>query len=325
MVIDRVSAARVNHQAQFQQRWADLRNPHVRALAWLIDAPDVLDASADRWQGKIAQIPAGSAEQCREWLLQLDADPAALEAYLDVQRFTRLGRYAERLLAWYFQHQGQLVAHGLPVRSGKEDTIGEFDFLFTLGDGLVHWELATKFYLLAVDDPALAVVQQADYFVGPNLADTLGKKMRKILDRQLALGQHPAAQALLPQPLSAAQALVKGWLFHRRESQLDLHSLGISEHHCRGWWCTLNELDTHIDEVGAVIPRIAWLAPARLALDQGLDLIDLKKQLSRHFEHDAMPLMIASLCREGDAWLETERGFVVPDAWPAQAVAKVSG
>ena len=87
----------------------------------------------------------------------------------------------------------------------------------------------------------------------------------------------------------------------------------------------MNELDTHLDDVGAVIPRIAWLAPARLPLDQGLDLIDLKKQLSHHFEHDAMPLMVASLHREGDAWLETERGFVVPDAWPEQAVAKVSG
>ena len=35
------------------------------------------------------------------------------------------------------------------------------------------------------------------------LADTLGRKMRKILDRQLALGQHPAAAGLLPRPLVA--------------------------------------------------------------------------------------------------------------------------
>lgn len=315
----------LSHQAEFQQRWACLSNPHVRALVWLLEAPDVLDADAARWQGKIAQLPAGTAERCRDWLLQLDADASAFEAYLDVKRFTRLGRYAERLLAWYFKHQGQLVAHGLPVRSGKEETIGEFDFLLKFEQSLVHWELATKFYLLAVDDPALASVQQVDYFVGPNLADTLGRKMRKILDRQLALGTHPAAKALLPEPLSAAQALVKGWLFHRRGSHLDLAQLGISEHHCQGWWCTLNELEVHVGPVGAVLPRIAWLAPARLPLNEGIELPRFSNQLRHHFEQDNMPLMVASLRREGDVWLETERGFVVPDAWPQQAVEKISG
>jgi hypothetical protein len=176
-----------------------------------------------------------------------------------------------------------------------------------------------------VDDPALASVQQADYFVGPNLADTLGRKMRKILDRQLALGEHPAAQALLPEPLSAAQALVKGWLFHRRGSHLDLAQLGISKHHCQGWWCTLNELEAHVGSAGAVMPRITWLAPARLPLNEGIELPLLTSQLHHHFEQDSMPLMVAALRREGDAWLETERGFVVPDAWPQQAVEKIAG
>jgi len=35
--------------------------------------------------------------------------------------------------------------------------------------------------------------------------------------------------------------------------------------------------------------------------------------------------MVASLRREGDEWFETERGFVVPDACPQQAVEKISG
>lgn len=313
------------HQIEFHRRWANLRNPHVRALAWLLDSPDVLDAQAPRWDGKIARLPSDCATQCRDWLQQLDAYPTALEAHLNVQRFTRLGRYAERLLAWYFQQQGQMVAHGLPVRSGKQDTIGEFDFLLRRGAAVVHWELATKFYLLAVDDPALVHVQQADYFVGPNLADTLGRKMRKILERQLALGEHPAAQAVLPHPLAAAQALVKGWLFHRRGATLALAPLGISEHHCRGWWCTLQELDTHLAHYGVILPRIQWLAPARLPLHEALELNALKQQLQAHFAHDRMPLMVAALRREDDAWLETERGFVVPDAWPEEAIASING
>ncbi len=306
-------------QQSFHRRWPTLRHPHVRALAWLLDAPDLLDAGAERWQGKIATLPAQAADDCRAWLLQLDEDPTELDAFLGVHRFTRLGRYAENLLAWYFEHQKRLVAHGLQVRAGKEDTVGEFDFLLRQGDALVHWEFATKFYLLYSDDPSLASVQQADYFIGPNLADTLGRKIRKILDRQLLLGSHPASQALLPQPLSDAKALVKGWLFYRRSEVPDLQKVGVSPRHCRGWWCTLQELGEHVIDAGAMIPRIAWMAPARLPLEQGLGLPELQAALERQFTQDRMPVMVAVLGREGDEWIEVDRGFVVPDQWEREA------
>ncbi len=308
-------------QAAFHRRWAELRNPHTRALAWLLDAPDLLDATAPRWQGKIAQLPPQAADDARDWLRQLDAEPQALEAFLGVHRLTRLGRYAENLLAWYFRHLGILVAHGLQVRAGKDETVGEFDFLLQQGTGLVHWEFATKFYLLYSDNPALAGVQQADYFVGPNLSDTLGKKIRKTLDRQLMLGSHPAAQPLLPQPLSDAQALMKGWLFYRRGEAPSLLQAGVSPLHCRGWWCTTAELASHVGEAAAIIPRIAWMAPARLPLDQGLAVEDLRQQLQQGFERDPMPVMVAALQRHGEEWLESDRGFVVPDQWPENAAA----
>lgn len=306
-------------QQNFHQRWHALRNPHVRALAWLLDAPDLLDASSPRWQGKIAQLGAQAGDDARDWLLQLDAAPQALEAFLNVHPLTRLGRYAENLLAWYFRHLGILAAHGLQVRAGKDQTIGEFDFLLQQGDALLHWEFATKFYLLCSDDPALAPLQRADYFVGPNLADTLGKKIRKILDRQLMLGQHPAAQALLPQPLAAAKALMKGWLFYRRGETPALPDAGVSPQHCRGWWCVPDELDAHIAEAAAIIPRISWLAPARLPLPGGATVASLRQALLDGFAHDPMPVMVASLQRHGNEWLEIDRGFVVPPHWPEQA------
>ncbi len=312
-------------QARFHQRWSALRNPHTRALAWLLDAPDLLEASAPRWHGKIAQLPAQAGDAARDWLVQLDAAPQALEAFLAVHPLTRLGRYAENLLAWYFRHLGILVAHGVQVRAGKDHTIGEFDFLLQQDGALLHWEFATKFYLLCSDDPALADLQRADYFIGPNLADTLGKKIRKILDRQLMLGQHPAAQALLPRPLSAAQALMKGWLFYRRGETPALPGAGVSARHCRGWWCTPDELDSHIGEAAAIIPRIGWMAPARLPLAQGLPTATVRQALLEGFARDPMPVMVAALQRHGEEWLETERGFVVPDRWPAQAVQRLGG
>ena len=319
MGADASPSAGLSFQQGFHRRWPTLRHPHVRTLAWLLDAPDLLDAQAPQWQRKIATLPATAVDASRDWLLGLDAHPSELDAYLGVHRFTRLGRYAEKLLAWYFEHCGTLVAHGLQVRADKNDTIGEFDFLLRHGDALVHWEFATKFYLLYSDDPTLAAVQQADYFVGPNLADTLGRKIRKILDRQLLLGLHPAAKPLLPQPLADAQALVKGWLFYRRGEVPDLQKVGVSAQHCHGWWCTLQELGQHIGEAGAITSRIAWLAPARLPLNGGMTLPDLVVALNLAFTQDRMPVMVASLTRDGDEWIETDRGFVVPDEWQQQA------
>ena len=315
-------------QRSFHQRWSLLKDPHVRALAWLLDAPDLLDAQAPRWQGRIASLEPEAAIAAKDWLIALDREPAALHAYLDVHRFTRLGRYAEKLLAWYFTHVQRLFAHGVQVRSAKDETIGEFDFLLRKkegGKGLLHWELATKFYLLCSANPVYAQVQQADYFVGPNLADTLGAKMRKILQRQLLLGEHPAAQSLLPEPLISAQALVKGWLFYRREEPVDPQRLGISANHCRGWWCTLAELEEHIGEYVAIMPRLAWLAPARMSASDSMNVSALRSWLERQFSEDLMPVMVATLQPSQDAMLEVDRGFVVPDDWRQRADQKLRG
>ncbi len=313
-------------QQVFHERWPTLRNPHVRALAWLLTAPDLFDADAPRWQGRIARLPADVADTERDWLLQLDAEPEELEAFLNVHRFTRLGRYAENLLEWYFRHRGVLHAHGVQVRTpraeGGEDTVGEFDFLLDFDADLTHWELATKFYLLCSDDPAVKDVQQADYFVGPNLADTLGRKMRKILDRQLMLGSHPAAAKLLPRPLAAAQALVKGWLFYRRSDTGPGPETGIAATHCRGWWCVLSELPAHVGAKLGLLSRLEWLAPVRLPAERVLSPQQAAEQLAQAFATDGMPVMVASLVPDGDAWVEADRGFVVPEQWQLEALRR---
>jgi hypothetical protein len=312
-------------QAQFHRRWRHLQDPHVRALAWLLDAPDMLEPSAARWQGRIATLPATAGDDAAAWLTGLDQAPAALHAWLDVQPFSRLGRYAEKLMSFYFQHQGVLAAHGVQVQSDKNETVGEFDFLLWQGELLLHWEFATKFYLLQSDASDLP---DAEYFVGPNLADTLGAKMDKILNRQLALAQHPAAQSVLPQPVAAAQALIKGWLFYHRDD-LPAHSsgLGLTAGHCRGFWCTRSEFDVRRMADGicfAVMPRLSWLAPARLACAHGLDRAALSQTMAAHFAGDSMPLLVAMLEADGDDLVETERGFIVPDDWQSRAGERIS-
>lgn len=306
-------------QAQFHRRWSHLTDPHVRDLAWLLDAPDLLDHGASQWHEQIATLADHAAKDAAIWLAKLDAAPAALHAYLDVRAFTRLGRYAERLMAFYFGYRGMLVAHGLQVRAGKNDTVGEFDFLLRKGTALLHWEFATKFYLLHTGDDG----SHSDYFVGPNLADTLRAKMHKILARQLMLGQHPAAQMYLPQPVDSAQALIKGWLFYPCNDPIPQLSMGLSDGHCRGFWCSLAEIDGVADGVSGeqfvILPRLRWLAPAKISAGLGLGRSELQEALRLHFAQDNMPALVAVLEQKGDCLVETSRGFIVPDGWRHEA------
>ncbi|WP_433694389.1 DUF1853 family protein [Herbaspirillum seropedicae] len=328
----RAATSLSSHQVRFHQRWPELRDPHVRALAWLLYAPDLLAQDAPCWEGRIATL-GPVAPEVAGWLHDLEHDlglNAALHAHLARQPTARLGRYAEQLLTFYLQQQDWLVAANLQVRQQgpTHETLGEFDFLVRPpGDdefGLIHWEFATKFYLLAPQSVADAGTD-AGAFVGPNLADTLGKKMRKIMRQQLMLSAHPAAASVLPAPVTAARALVKGWLFYRHGEAVDLPaSLGVAADHCRGFWCELPRLAAqHLpDDLYLILPRLAWLAPARAPMAQGLSLPALQAALETAFLADQSPVMVAQ-CRIAKGaepeLLELARGFIVPPGWELRA------
>jgi len=304
------------YQAYFERRWGHLRRARVRALAWLLDAPDLLDVHDPHWDGRIATLGPVTPETER-WLADLDADPSALDAALGAKMITRLGLYAEKLMAFYFAQQGRLVAHGLQVRATRNDTVGEFDFLLDAGAGVEHIEFATKFYLLQGDSTA-----GFDTFVGPNLADSLGRKMRKVFDRQLELGSHPAAQEVLPRPVVAARALVKGWLFYPRGTYETMR--GITAGHCRGFWCALEELDALPGDRFLILPRLQWLPPFRAqSATWMLDKAQLAAELDDHFAVSDAPVLVSLVREEPGCIVEFERGFIVPDDWRERAAARL--
>lgn len=302
------------YQDYFERRWGALTHPHVRALAWLLDSPDLLDESHSYWEGKIAHVPAMD-EATAAWLARLDADPGPLLAALGDRHYTRLGLYAEKLMAFYLQHAGRLVAHGLQVRAARNDTVGEFDFLLQDEGGVEHWEFATKFYLLEGIAP-----DRFDALVGPNLADSLGAKMRKITSKQLQLAWHPAAQAVLPQPVTKARALVKGWLFYPHGHLPNIE--GITPGHCRGYWCVQGDDGPHGTRF-AILPRLQWLAPYRA--QEGEELLDraaFDLAMAERFSTPAMPVLVASMEETANGWVEHARSFVVPPGWRERAAAR---
>jgi hypothetical protein len=312
-----------SYQSYFARRWHGLTHPHVRALAWLLDSPDLLNAAHPHWRGRIATLPP-AAESAAAWLHMLERDPAPLEAALGGKLHTRLGLYAEKLLAFYFAARGELIAHGLQVRAARNDTVGEFDFLLDAGAGTaLHIEFATKFYLLEGVAP-----DALDTLVGPNLADGLGQKMRKITSKQLELAHHPAAQAVLPRPVAQAQALVKGWLFYPRGTVSGME--GLAPDHCRGTWCAADELQQLAGEHFVQVPRMQWLAPVRVDDDgEGAVVLaraELAQAVEIHFANPpAMPMLVASVHPEHGAWHESERAFIVPLDWRARAARRRIG
>jgi hypothetical protein len=298
-------------QLAFHQRFHDLQDPDVRALAWILTAPDLFDPAV--WQGRVGSVP--QIDDLDGWLRQQDGAPHKLKQ--GISPGLRLGRYAEHLMAHYLREQGWLEVQGLQVRASKEQTIGEFDFLWHDGPALVHWEFATKFYLYHAD---LSQTADSGYFIGPNLADSLSAKMGKILHRQLALATHPAAQALLPRPIDRAQALVKGWLFYPPERTLP--ELGLSADHCRGFWCSVQDFAAVSGQYFALLPRMRWLAPARMTAPEVLERGQLQAQFARHFASDSMPLLVVCLDAVGQDMIEARRGFVVPDDWQQRAALR---
>ncbi len=306
------------YQTRFHRRWNYLDDPHVRTLAWLLDSPDLLDPDSAEWTGRIASVGVMDSDT-EAWLTSLDRSPARLHAYLDLKPFARLGRYAEKLMAFYLEHRGWLVAHGVQVRTGKNDTVGEFDFLLRQGGGLIHWEFATKLFLLESSGHGC----EADYFIGPGLVDTLGTKIRKIMERQLSLSQHPAVQLQLPEPIAGAQALLKGWLFYHERSPMPSLPSWICPEHCRGFWCALEELEEVSGEHFVVLPRLSWLAPAKLAADAALDRAALGQVLADHFAETSGPALVAVLEPNGGHMLEVDRGFIVPNDWRTRAEARI--
>ncbi|CAB3747827.1 DUF1853 family protein [Paraburkholderia humisilvae] len=303
-------------------RLEQLTDPAVRDLAWLLFSPDLLRAQPPAGVRAEPFESADEAVAMVDWLVAQDAHPVALHQHIAAAQVTRLGRYAECLLAWCLRYGpgARLVAANVALRRGGL-TLGECDFLVhTQTRRRLHWELAVKCYLHAGDGRA----QLADY-VAPNLQDRFDVKLHRLLDHQLPLSARAEFAALGHSGPWEAQMFVKGWLFYR-DGGRPPEPPALDPAHARGWWTTRAEWPAFAAAQGhawAVLPRLQWLSRRRRngdAAAAGLfDIPSLSAQLAQH----SGPTMVAAFAAEGEAgnWRETSRGFVVPDGWPVQALA----
>jgi hypothetical protein len=273
----------------------------VRDLAFLLLSPSPWQASANLAPQHLLG-PHG-------WplLAELDAEPSALLDWLAAHPVNRLGRYAELLLAFWFRRAPhcELVAHNLPVRTEDGRTVGEFDFLIRLDGAPWHIELASKYYLM--------LGHAAVTLIGASLRDGWLLKAAK-LEAQLTLARHPAAAAVLPPGFNGAPsaARITGWLFLPDSADL---SAPLEPSAPRGWFAPLAGVwpKRRTDTRWAWLPRLQWLAPARVDELCTYDEEALRRQLA---DIDR-PQLVAEVSEvEPGQWQEVARGFVIPDSWP---------
>ncbi|WP_354678920.1 DUF1853 family protein [Cupriavidus plantarum] len=367
--------------------WRHATSQRVRDLAWCSLAPPLLSrlpefdiAGLGRAFG-LARWPEASRAAWMRWLAT--ADPALLpETIAELadqrgaeggapagNRSLRLGRHAERLLHFALTHAPglELLASNVPVRHRHDRgirTLGELDFVWrdpSRGE-VVHWEMATKFYLHVGETesgaptvptapvvPVVPVVPTTGLraFVGPNLVDRLGDKLEHIVQRQLPLGDTPDARAALGCAIDRGEVYLLGWLFYRDDilpSGLD--ALGIAPDHLRGWWSTLDAWAAR----AAARPTSRWCRLSRGDWLSGMrvgavpapgdprfeDAAALHAALAARFadpepEHSwrrESPVMLCELAPIGTAgeegWIEISRGFVVPEGWEARARERIA-
>lgn len=176
--------------------WQRFSHPVARDLAWVVASPALMSSRLDGFTA--LEFSPDTTQGCIEWLARLERQSPDI-LIIDRNHFRRLGLYFEALLAFLFSqgwHDGvvpyRLLGRNIQV-SENNVTVGELDMLLEDTHGnLVHLECAVKFYL--AHRPVLGDWRN---WVGPNGRDRLDIKLQRLLNHQLTLPGHPAAQELL--------------------------------------------------------------------------------------------------------------------------------
>ena len=74
-----------------------------------------------------------------------------------------------------------------------------------------------------------------------------------------------------------------------------------------------------------MLPRLRWLAPARLAEDaETMTVAQLNSRLNEHFSLDKEALLVFEMARSTTGeWQEISRGFVVCETWPVLDIKNI--
>jgi hypothetical protein len=293
------------------------RNESVRDLAWVIGSPELIDWSQLGLAAKNAPAWSDLLGRDRLWLSALEADPKPLLDHLAKRPTHRLGIYFEQLLRFWFDHDeaSELILQNLPIRS-PERTLGELDFVLRRGGRVEHWEVGVKYYL------GYRGQGSADAWIGPGCRDTLGRKLRRMMEHQLPIAQTQPAQDRLLElgvTLDQSRAVLKGYLFYPLSDEDSCSPPdAVAADHQRGYWVRASQTGL-LDRFGVTqwwdLPKFRWMGawdgpPER----GGVNPSELGALAQARFDREERPFMLMGY--GGSESAGDVRCFVVPDSWP---------
>ena len=308
----------------------------VRDLAWAIFAPNLIDDYRFHpLGGGIGSCHMALTEQRRQWLVDLDRNPAPLLDILSGLKSTRLGIYFEALWQFFIRCDPAftLLAANLPVHDHGR-TLGEFDLIYRdNGNGAaVHLELATKYYLNTLEQKIDGAEETHPIplhnWLGPNTRDRLGQKLQRLLSHQARLSESTrGGEVLLAHGIRQVrpQIALKGFLFYqpRGLALAAADSFPLNPEHNRGTWMSSTDFLSHpnTSEYWHILQRPHWISPACIHRDtmQGhiLPSSVLRERVAQHFLSDSAPaLMICAMQASGDYFGEVSRCVITGDNWP---------
>ncbi|QUJ66540.1 DUF1853 family protein [Photobacterium sp. GJ3] len=202
----------------------------------------------------------------------------------------RLGFYYQWLWQQLIEHHPdyELVGEELQLQEGKR-TLGAIDFLVynKIEAQLEHWEVAIKFYLA-----------HQHRWLGPNSADNLDNKIKKMVEHQLEMANHPAYQAQyaadLGQPV-CQRLIVQGRLFEHFHQEETGSDLPINPAVQSGRWCFQSQATGN--QLRALTKR-EWLTPPAFSSSHQALL------------PDEITVPTQGIDENQQIW------FIVPDHWP---------
>ncbi len=260
------------------------------------------------------------------WLDWLDDKPQALLQHRSEQRSTRLGIYFEQLLSFYFAHYPRfdLIAKNLQVNDNKR-TLGEYDFIVydKKQDSHYHIEVEIKFYTKRTSNtpiPHNAPYHDWHHWIGPNQRDSLGLKMRRLLQHQLRLYDTPAgntaATALNIENLES-KLLLTGRLYQhitekptQKPQHSDYSDDGIA------FWLHPSEITRYLKASSyIVLPRQLWLSDIthQDILDGQLPCLSIEEIDQKANSQTDTEWHIAEVAQTSDGiYCEQRRFFILP-------------
>jgi hypothetical protein len=301
------------------------KNQFVRDLAWVISSPSLFNSLPNSNHSLIFSEDFFEYEfkHLKALLERLYNDPSLLEIHIQSGNNRLLGKYFESLAEFWFLNSERfdLIDKSVQINING-DTKGEFDFILRdkINNRFLHLEAAGKFYLSAANSVSW------ETFIGPNPNDNLKNKMSKLLNEQIHLSKSASGKNKLIElgidELDSA-LMLKGYFFYHLNNFLT-NDFSIPEYsnpnHNKGWWIRFGEIERLFDlnsNQWIILKRMNWISKALTKnLNDVIDTNTLLIFLHSYFEFNHYPILIASVRKNGEHFIEVSRGFIVSDLWP---------